>query len=70
VKFPIFAKTDVNGENTHEVFKFLRYDSVFHNVITKRTEEVPWNFAKFLVDSEGKVVNYYDPQREPLELIP
>ena len=66
-KFPLMAKSDVNGENTNETYSFLRttcgdlYDSK-----SKKAKQIPWNFAKFLVNSEGQVVSYHGPQESPL----
>ena len=59
--FPMFAKIDVNGENACPTYKFLRYHSSLFNSETGMAGEIPWNFAKFLLDGDGHVVNYYDP---------
>ena len=68
-------KTEVNGENSNEVFKYLRLntkelsgkkgktDSVSQTALT-----VPWNFSKWLVDENGKVVKYYSPIHNPLSM--
>ena len=60
-EFPLFAKTDVNGENTCEAYKYLRNNSELYDSKKQQAKEVPWNFAKFFVDSNGKVVAYYPP---------
>ena len=52
-EFPIFDKTDVNGENTCDVYKFLRSHSELYDKDKGEAREIPWNFAKFLVDSNG-----------------
>lgn len=54
----MFSKLDVNGNNTHELYKFLKNNEVFkkgNEPICKdgKVEEIPWNFAKFLVNREG-----------------
>ncbi|ETA81236.1 glutathione peroxidase [Youngiibacter fragilis] len=63
VSFPMFAKVDVNGENTHELFKYLKSE-------TKGLlgESVKWNFTKFLVDKEGNVIRRYAPTVEPMAI--
>ncbi len=56
-------KCDVNGPNTHEVFKYLRGNS--KELISKRDPtkmlQIPWNFCKWIVDKEGKVQMYLNP---------
>ena len=69
VTFPIFSKIDVNGENTHNVYKYLKENSEL-NEGGGQLRNIPWNFAKFLVDSKGNVIAYYDPQIEPDKIIP
>lgn len=60
VSFQLFQKIDVNGENTHPVFEFLKSkkSGLFN-------EAIKWNFTKFLVDRQGKVVRRYAPMVEP-----
>lgn len=57
VEFPLMDKISVNGEKTHEVFKYLRGNS--KELISKRDPnkmlQVPWNFCKWIVDKNGKV---------------
>ncbi|PWH18207.1 MAG: glutathione peroxidase [Anaerolineae bacterium] len=60
VKFPVFAKIDVNGPNAHPLYKYLRSQ--------KRTilgDSISWNFTKFLVDQHGNVVKRFEPSFEP-----
>ena len=54
-------KVEVNGANTHPVFVFLRNNSVLYDHKTKTSKVIPWNFAKFFVNSEGKVVQFFPP---------
>ncbi|MBP1918015.1 glutathione peroxidase [Youngiibacter multivorans] len=63
VSFPMFAKVDVNGDDTHELFKYLKSE-------TKGLlgESVKWNFTKFLVDKDGRVIRRYAPTVEPLSI--
>ena len=67
-EFPLFAKSDVNGPNTNEVYKFLRQNSELYDKNKGEVKEIPWNFAKFLVNKEGHVVKYYNPKIEPRDL--
>ena len=69
-EFPLFEKTEVNGPNSNEVFKYIRINSELHNKEKKEVKEIPWNFAKFLVDGHGKVVSYHNPRVEPLAMVP
>lgn len=69
VEFPMFAKIEVNGPNTHEVYKFLRYNSELYDPKKKEVKEIPWNFAKFLVNENGQVVSFAVPRKEPEAMI-
>lgn len=64
VSFPMFAKVLVNGDNTHPVYKFLKKEA--RGVLG--TESVKWNFTKFLLDREGKVVERFAPTTLPEDL--
>ncbi len=64
-EFPLFAKTEVNGANTCDAYKYLRMNSELYDTQKKQSKEIPWNFAKFLVNSSGKVVSYHDPGALP-----
>ena len=68
-EFPLFAKTDVNGVNTCEVYKYLRGNSELYDEKKKESKEIPWNFAKFLVNGQGKVVSYHNPKVDPLDIM-
>lgn len=61
VSFPMFQKIDVNGDNTHPLFKFLKAQAP--GVLG--TQAIKWNFTKFLVDQNGKVVDRYAPTDTP-----
>ena len=65
VSFPLFSKIDVNGENTHPVFQLLKANT---KELSGKDglKNVPWNFAKFLVDREGQVVSYIGPNDSAL----
>ena len=60
VTFPMFQKIDVNGENAHPLFQYLKK-------ATKGmlTENIKWNFTKFLVNKEGEAVERFAPQTKP-----
>lgn len=57
VTFPMFEKIEVNGANTHPLYAFLKRSArgLFG------TQQVKWNFTKFLVDRSGKVVKRFAP---------
>ena len=60
VTFTMFEKIDVNGENTHPIYKYLK-----SNAKGILGNEIKWNFTKFLVDRNGNVVKRYSPTSEP-----
>jgi glutathione peroxidase len=64
VTFPMFAKVDVNGDGTHPVFAFLKAGAP--GILG--TEGVKWNFTKFLVDRDGKVVDRYASAHKPEDM--
>ena len=67
--FPLFAKIDVNGHNTHEIYKFLRLNSELYDQKKQEVKDIPWNFAKFIVNEKGQVVSFHQPSEEPLSLV-
>ena len=64
VTFPIFAKIDVNGADAAPLYRYLK--SAAPGLLG--TEGVKWNFTKFLVDRDGKVVERYAPQTKPADI--
>ncbi|KAJ6426603.1 hypothetical protein OIU84_022240 [Salix udensis] len=62
-EYPIFDKVDVNGKNSAPIYKFLKSSKggVFG-------DSIKWNFSKFLVDKDGKVVDRYAPTTSPLSI--
>ncbi len=64
VTFPVLGKVDVNGANASPVFEFLKKGAPG----LMGTEAVKWNFTKFLVGRDGKVIDRYAPQTEPKAL--
>ena len=61
VTFPIFSKIKVNGPEAHPLFKLLKQDKpgIF------RTQSIKWNFTKFLINNNGKIVERFSPRVEP-----
>ena len=64
------AKVEVNGANTHPVYRFLRSNAKELNKGNGEVGEIAWNFGKFLVDKDGQVIKYWDPTVEPKDLLP
>jgi glutathione peroxidase len=60
VSFPLFSKIDVNGAGTHPLFKWLKEEKSGLG-----PSSIKWNFTKFLVDTEGNVVERYAPTTQP-----
>jgi len=61
VKFPLFAKVDVNGDNAHPLYVYLKK----HAPGIFGTEGIKWNFTKFLINKKGEVVKRYAPTDKP-----
>lgn len=83
VSFPVMSKIDVNGDEAHPLFSYLRAEDPgdFQPVIprlwdalkernpqTFGTDEVKWNFTKFLIGRDGKVIRRYEPYVKPEEI--
>ena len=66
VSFRMFDKIDVNGSNASPLFKYLKHESPG----IMGTEAVKWNFTKFLVNSDGKVVKRFAPKDGESEIEP
>lgn len=64
ITFPLFTKINVNGKHTDPLYVFLKNQrsGVFG------TKAIKWNFTKFLVNKEGRVIKRYAPMTEPLQL--
>jgi len=60
VSFPLFAKVEVNGAGAHPLFRWLRSEK--GGLLGSR---IKWNFTKFLVDHDGRVVRRYGPTTAP-----
>lgn len=64
VKFPMFEKVDVKGENAHPLFRYLSDEAPG----LMGSKSVKWNFTKFLIDKDGKPVKRFAPQTSPDQL--
>ncbi len=64
VTFPMFEKIDVNGRNAHPLFRHLKREAP--GVLG--SEPIKWNFTKFLVDRDGRVVERYGSTTKPERL--
>lgn len=83
--FKTFAKIDVNGKNAEPLFEFLKKE-VSEEIKNKATNtfkeklgklgniilgnDIKWNFTKFLIDKNGKVIKRFSPVVTPEEIIP
>jgi glutathione peroxidase len=61
IKFPLFNKIDVNGDNAHPLFTFLKDKAP--GILGSKS--IKWNFTKFLVNKKGVVVRRYAPTTKP-----
>lgn len=62
VTFPLFAKVEVNGDGSHPVWRWLTAaDGAY-------PQPVKWNFTKFLIDPQGRLVKRFEPAVAPHEL--
>lgn len=63
VTFPMFSKIEVNWENTHPIFKYLKEILPWES-----GTDIEWNFAKFLVDKRWTPVKRFHPKVTPVEM--
>ena len=61
VSFKIFDKINVNGSNASPLFKHLKNEAKG----VMGSEAIKWNFTKFLIDNNGRVIKRYSPQTTP-----
>ncbi len=57
VSFPVFGKVEVNGQNPHPLFVLLKK----HAPGLLGSEAIKWNFTKFLINRDGKVLDRFAP---------
>jgi glutathione peroxidase len=67
-EFPMFSKIEINGPSTHPLFTYLKYNNKKFNEGKGELKNIAWNFGKFLVNNEGKVIEFYDPTVSPSEI--
>jgi glutathione peroxidase len=60
VTFPMFAKVEVNGPGAHPLYQWLT-----ETIGGEDGKDIEWNFAKFLVDRDGTLLQRYAPQTTP-----
>ena len=60
----MFSKIDVNGDGASEIYQFLKTG----NPDEEGNEDIAWNFTKFLVARDGKVLQRFAPQVTPEEI--
>jgi len=64
VTFPMFSKIYVNGDNTHQLYKYLKSEKAG----LLGTQIIKWNFTKFLVNNRGQVIDRFAPSTTPEEI--
>jgi glutathione peroxidase len=64
VTFPMFSRVDVNGDKQHPLYAQLKKAAPG----LLGTEAIKWNFTKFLVDAQGRVVARFGPREEPADI--
>ena len=62
--FPVFAKSDVNGDDADPLYSYLRSEAPGAG----DGDEIPWNFTKFLVGRDGAVLKRFEPMQSPEEI--
>lgn len=65
VSFPMFEKIDVNGDDTDPLFTYLKEAAPG----LMGSKSIKWNFTKFLVGKDGKVIERYSPKSEPKSMV-
>jgi glutathione peroxidase len=63
VTFPMFSKIDVNGDNAHPIYKYLKKE-----LGGTLGSKIKWNFTKFLIDANGNPVKRFAPTTKPEKL--
>ncbi|ABV37902.1 Glutathione peroxidase [Shewanella sediminis HAW-EB3] len=61
VSFPLFEKIEVNGEGAHPLYQYMK--SSAKGILG--SEGIKWNFTKFLIDADGKVLERYASTTKP-----
>jgi glutathione peroxidase len=63
VTFPMFDKVEVNGEDAHPLFQWLREEQG-----GLMGSKIKWNFTKFLINRDGEVIDRFGPTTKPEKL--
>lgn len=63
ITFPMFEKIEVNGDNAHPLYVFLKLQQPIDG-----KNDIRWNFEKFLIDKKGNVVKRYSPKTKPADI--
>ena len=64
VTFPMFEKIEVNGAGAHPLYQWLKKEAGG----ASGSEDIEWNFAKFLVGRDGKLIRRYAPKTRPEDI--
>ncbi|MBI9102038.1 MAG: glutathione peroxidase [Spirochaetales bacterium] len=64
VTFPLFSKINVNGKNTHNLYKYLKKE-----LPGTFSQKIKWNFTKFLINSDGVPVKRFSPRVKPEDIL-
>ena len=67
-KFPLFEKTTVNGASASPLYKHLKESAPESGLLAMAGSEIKWNFAKFLLDKDGKTIARYAPTSSPFSI--
>lgn len=65
VTYPVFSKIDVNGEETSSLYQYLKEASSKDG---RRPSDIKWNYEKFLIDRQGKLVKRYSSIARPKKI--
>lgn len=65
VTFPLFSKVEVNGDEQHPLFRYLKDEA--RGLLG--TRGIKWNFTKFLVGRDGQVVKRFGPTDKPESIV-
>ena len=65
----MMSKIEVNGSGIHPVFNWCKRNSDMWNPETQKAKVIPWNFDKFLIDRDGKLVLHYSQRPLPLDFV-
>ena len=64
VSFPMFSKIEVNGDNAHPLYQYLKKEA--RGILG--TQKIKWNFTKFLINQDGKVIKRFAPTTKPEDI--